>query len=143
MPRLDGYGVCKKLKEDPATENIPIIFLTVLGADGAESKGFALGVNDYVVKPVNRIRLKTRIKNQLELKRKTDLLTEKNLELQSALDHIKTLYGILPICSFCKQIRNDEGQWTDIEGYIKKHTHARFSHGVCPKCMQKNYPEYS
>ena len=141
MPELNGYEVCKKLKENPTTENIPIIFLTVLDAEDAESKGFMLGVNDYVIKPVNRIRLKTRIRNQFDLKHKTDMLIQKNHELEAALEHIKTLQGILPICSFCKQIRHDDGQWFHLEEYVKKHTDAQFSHGVCPQCMQKNYPE--
>ncbi len=143
MPELNGYEVCKKIRANPVTENIPIIFLTVLDAEDAESKGFMLGVNEYIIKPVNRIRLKTRIKNQLELKHKTDLLTQKNHELEEALEHIKKLHGILPICSFCRQIRSDDGHWSNIEEYVKKHTSAQFSHGVCPQCMKKNYPEIS
>jgi len=62
-------------------------------------------------------------------------------DLKKALAEIKTLRGIVPICSFCKQIRDDEGFWNKVESYVSKHTHARFSHSVCPECARKHYPE--
>lgn len=72
------------------------------------------------------------------------VLSEKNIKLQKALDEIKTLRGIIPICSHCKQIRDDEGMWKRIEEYIHAHSEARFSHGICPDCMKKHYPvEYA
>ncbi len=55
---------------------------------------------------------------------------------------IKTLRGIIPICSFCKKIRNDKGYWDQVEVYVKGHTHADFSHSFCPECAKKHYPEY-
>ena len=83
----------------------------------------------------------------------------KNLELE-ILDHKKTgkkllkardqlakrvdtLEGFLPICSFCKKIRDDDGKWNNIETYITKRSKAKFSHGLCPDCLKKNYPEHS
>ena len=62
-------------------------------------------------------------------------------ELNSALEEVRTLQGILPICSFCKNIRNDEGYYEQIESYIHKHTGADFSHTICQPCMKKHYPE--
>lgn len=62
-------------------------------------------------------------------------------ELQSALAEVKTLRGILPICMTCKKIRNDEGAWTQLELYIKEHTGADFSHGMCEQCVQEMYPD--
>ena len=64
-----------------------------------------------------------------------------NNEVKNALDEIKTLRDILPICSFCKNIRNDKGYYEEIEEYIHKHSGVDFSHTICPKCMQKHYPE--
>jgi hypothetical protein len=69
------------------------------------------------------------------------LLQDKNNNLQKALDEIKTLRGILPICSFCKNIRNDQGYYERIEDYIYKHSGVDFSHTICPSCMKKEYPE--
>ncbi len=63
--------------------------------------------------------------------------------LQDALAEIKSLRGILPICSNCKKIRNDRGSWEQIEVYIRGHSEAEFSHGLCPECMKKLYPEFS
>jgi PAS domain S-box-containing protein len=64
------------------------------------------------------------------------------LELQGALAKVKTLSGLLPICASCKKIRNDKGYWNQIEGYIMEHSEATFSHGICPDCAQKLYPDH-
>jgi hypothetical protein len=61
--------------------------------------------------------------------------------LERALKEVKTLRGIVPICSFCKKIRNDKGYWDQVEVYVKEHTEADFSHGICPACMQQHYPD--
>lgn len=62
-------------------------------------------------------------------------------ELQESLAQVKILKGLLPICSFCKNIRNDKGYWDRIESYIQKHSHATFTHSICPDCVKKHYPE--
>ncbi|NTW48875.1 MAG: PAS domain S-box protein [Chlorobiales bacterium] len=64
-------------------------------------------------------------------------------ELQSALEQIKTLRGIVPICSHCKKIRDDKGYWEKVEAYVSRHTEVRFSHDICPECVKKVYPELS
>ena len=67
---------------------------------------------------------------------------EKLIEaLQKALSEVKTLQGFLPICSYCKKIRDDKGYWSQIESYIHKHSDAEFSHGICPECAKKYYPD--
>jgi PAS domain S-box-containing protein len=63
------------------------------------------------------------------------------VELRDALSRIKTLSGLLPICSACKKIRNDQGYWEHLEGYIRQHSNADFTHGICPDCLQKLYPD--
>lgn len=70
---------------------------------------------------------------------KSDLINK----LQMALDDVKTLRGIIPICSFCKKVRDDKGYWTQVETYVSKHTEAGFSHGFCPECLKKNFPDYA
>ena len=62
-------------------------------------------------------------------------------ELQNALAEVHTLSGLLPICAKCKKIRDDQGYWTRIESYISAHSHAKFSHGICPDCARELYPE--
>jgi PAS domain S-box-containing protein len=76
-------------------------------------------------------------RKQAEAKR--EALIEK---LQKALEEVKTLRGILPICSYCKKIRNDQGYWKQIETYIHEHSEAQFSHGICKDCAKEHYPDY-
>lgn len=70
------------------------------------------------------------------------LVEERTRELRSALDAVKTLEGLLPICSCCKKIRDDQGYWQHVETYLQEHTEADFSHGICPDCAHEHYPEY-
>jgi hypothetical protein len=71
------------------------------------------------------------------------LAQERADRLEKAQQEIKTLRGIIPICTSCKKIRNDEGYWQQVETYISNHSEALFSHGVCPDCMEELYPEYT
>jgi PAS domain S-box-containing protein len=64
-------------------------------------------------------------------------------ELTDALSSIKTLHGMLPICSSCKKIRDDDGYWQKIESYISERTQAEFTHGICPDCVRKLYPQFA
>lgn len=76
-----------------------------------------------------------------EVTRQRDELAKTNEELREAANNLKTLSGLLPICAYCKKIRNDEGYWNQIEHYIKEHSDATFSHGICPECTKSHYPE--
>ena len=64
------------------------------------------------------------------------------VELQKALDRVKTLSDLIPICAACKKIRDDQGYWNQIEAYIEAYSEAQFSHGICPECAEKLYPEF-
>ena len=72
-----------------------------------------------------------------ERKRTEEALEEERRQLRQAFDEIKTLRGIVPICSYCKKIRDDEGYWNQVEQYVSKHTEAKFSHGICPACFER------
>ncbi|MFM9276802.1 PAS domain-containing protein [Paenibacillus jiagnxiensis] len=63
--------------------------------------------------------------------------------LVQAMNQIRTIHGMLPICAVCKDIRNKENEWQSVESYLEKHTHAEFTHDICPECIRKLYPEYS
>jgi uncharacterized PurR-regulated membrane protein YhhQ (DUF165 family) len=81
---------------------------------------------------------------QLEIERRKATEKERDAlieELQKALSEVKTLRGFLPICANCKKIRDDEGYWNQIEGYIQKHSDAVFSHSICPDCAKELYPD--
>ena len=86
--------------------------------------------------------LESRVKkrtNQLEAT--NEQLQNEKEKLQKALDDVKKLSGLLPICSHCKKIRDDNGYWNQLEDYIDKHSEAVFSHGICEDCLEKYYPE--
>jgi PAS domain S-box-containing protein len=93
-------------------------------------KGEQSGRHIAMVEDITERKLAEEQRNQLILK------------LQRALDEVKTLSGLLPICSHCKKIRDDKGYWSQIETYIHRHSGAEFSHGICPECAKKHYPEY-
>ncbi len=65
------------------------------------------------------------------------------LDLSTAIDEVRTLRGIVPICSSCKKIKDENGSWGLVEEYVRAHSHAEFSHGMCPDCMKKFYPDYA
>jgi PleD family two-component response regulator len=143
MPEMDGYEVCRTLKKNRLLKDIPVIFITALNQADHETEGLELGAVDYITKPFNPAIVRLRVKNQIELKRHRDALALRNAELQEALAKIKTLAGLLPICASCKKIRDDKGYWTQIETYIRDHSEAEFSHGICPECMKKLYPDFA
>lgn len=154
MPQMDGYEVCSRLKEIESTQNVPVIFISALGETMDKVKAFKTGGVDYITKPFQIEEVLARIKTHLtisnlqkQLKKANQDLQQKieeesrlNIKLQKALDEIKVLGGLLPICSFCKKIRDDEGYWHQLETYISEHSDAVFSHGVCKECCQKHYP---
>jgi hypothetical protein len=78
----------------------------------------------------------------LRVSRQMDLLNERAASLEGALGQVRTMHGLLPICSGCKKIRDDEGYWTKVESYISSRTDAQFSHGLCPDCLKALYPDY-
>lgn len=142
MPEMDGFEVCKRLKASPGTKNIPIIFLTAKTEPEDIVAGFELGAVDYVTKPLTASVLIARVKTHLELKMIRERQAEMIVSLTEALSKVKQLSGLIPICANCKKIRDDKGYWNQIEAYISKHSEADFSHGICPDCTHKLYPEF-
>ena len=147
MPGMDGYQVCRALKQDPLLKHIPVIFVSAMDRLEDKVKGFEAGGLDYVSKPFQTEEVLARVGTHLalralqrDLEAKNKRLEQLNRELQNALKEIKTLKGIIPICSHCKKIRNDKGYWTQIEAYLAECSDAEFSHGICKECADKYYP---
>ncbi len=118
MPDMDGYEVCKKLKSNLETQYIPIIFLTAKTGTEDLVKGFEVGGVDYVSKPFNEIELLARVKTHIEL---------------------KTLRSLINICSSCKSIRNEDGEWKSFETYIIENSKSSLSHCLCKECAIELY----
>jgi len=132
MPGMDGFETCFRIKKNPATADLPVIFMTALDSVEDKMAGFAAGGVDYITKPFQQVEVLARVNTHITLRRQY-------VELQRALEEVKKLSGILPICSFCKKIRNDKGYWEQVEQYIAEHSEALFSHGVCESCAEIHY----
>ncbi|MFQ3547864.1 MAG: response regulator [Termitinemataceae bacterium] len=141
LPDMDGFSLAAKLKADVRYASIPIIFVTARTEQMDKIRGFEAGGVDYVSKPFDNREILERVKTHVNLRLALEEQKRLNRELQAALDRVKTLEGIIPICSSCKKIRNDDGYWMQVERYITEHTGAMFSHSVCPACAAKLYPE--
>jgi len=136
MPGMDGIQVCRKVRERPVIPSLYIILLTARGGKPDIVEGLEAGADDYVVKPFDREELRVRVKVGARFVELQHKLAQRIHELRAALQQVKQLEGLLPICSYCKKIRGDDNYWQRLESYISKHTNAQFSHGICPECYQ-------
>lgn len=148
MPDMDGFDICSLISKDEVHKDVPVIFITALNDDISQLNGFKAGGVDFISKPLQRDILSARVKVHIKLKCAQEslkiLLAEKEKlinDLNDAMENIKTLKGILPICSCCKKIRDDKGYWSQVETYISKHSDAVFSHSMCIDCAKKLYPD--
>jgi len=147
MPDINGIETCRRIKEVDRLRDIPIIMVTAIAQREKLQLAFAAGAMDYINKPVNKIELRTRVGSALKLKQEMDSrkareqeLKKRTQELEQALKEVKVLRGFIPICASCKKIRNDQGYWQLVEAYIREHSEAEFSHGICPDCIKKFFP---
>ena len=124
MPRLDGLELCRRVRALPG-EYVYFILLTNLSAtDENQDAAMAAGVDDFLTKPVNARELRMRLH-----------VADRILAYAT---QVKQLESFLPICSYCKKIRNDQNYWQQLETYLHAHSGTRFSHGVCPDCVEKH-----
>ncbi len=137
MPLVDGPTLCRMARQNPALRSLYIILLTTLGRTEDIVAGLESGANDYVVKPFNHAELQARINVGVRMVLLQNELAATRRECREAQEEVKQLRGIIPICSYCKKIRDDQNYWTQVESYIAKHSEATFSHGVCPECFEK------
>ncbi len=135
MPEMDGFEMVSLLRSNSRTRYLPVIFVSAIYSDEFyQVKGIESGAVDFMVKPLNVKILRGKVSVFLDLYRQRKAL-------ERALDEIETLHGLLPICSYCKKIRDDNGYWSQVEDYISKRSDLDFSHSICPDCMKKHYGE--
>jgi DNA-binding NtrC family response regulator len=140
----DGRAV-EVMTNPPEAGSFPIMVMTSYGNEQVAVEAIKAGALDYVVKSAEAFVMMPRTVERalrewkLLTERRETVAAQKQLiaQLEEALSKVKTLSGLLPICSACKKIRDDQGYWSQVEGYIQKHTDARFTHSYCPECAQK------
>ncbi len=136
--RMDGIEAAEQIH---SRFRVPVVFLTAYADEKTLERAKITGPFGYIMKPFQNTDLRVGVeiaiyKAKLEAERE-QLISE----LQEALATIKTLRGLIPICAWCKQIRNDKGYWQTVERYIEEHSDAEFTHGICPECEQKFFPK--
>jgi DNA-binding response OmpR family regulator len=136
MPGMDGLEICRRLRALP--KKAPTYILMLTGREDTADLVAALeaGADDYVSKPAQRDELRARIMNGLRMIDLQLTLAHRVAELEEALAKVKALQQLLPICSYCKSVRNDDNYWQKVEAYFAEHADVRFSHGICPGCFE-------
>ena len=133
----DSLGLDTFSKVYSRSPRVPIIVLTGLDDSDIALKAVSEGAQDYVVKGDFSGRLLEKaIRYAIERQKLI-------LKLQEALEKIKVLSGMLPMCSNCRKIRNDQGYWDTVEQYVRAHADVQFSHSICPDCLLALYPDFA
>jgi phosphoserine phosphatase RsbU/P len=136
MPGMEGIEVCRQARAIKDAQPMFLILLTVRDSKRDIVAGLQAGANDYITKPFERTELLARVKIATTMVELQHSLAGKVKELQNALAEVRQLSGYLPICSYCKKIRDDTDYWQQVEVYVAQHSDAKFSHGVCPECYK-------
>ncbi len=157
MPGIDGLTLMKRYRDNSTLKAVPVIVLSSKEDATVKRDAFLAGANDYLVKIPDKIELVARIRlhssayinqhqrdeayralraSQLQLLQSNADLRSLNQQLEDALSRVKQLSGLLPICSYCKRIRNDQNYWEQVDRYVAQHSEAQFTHGICPDCVE-------
>jgi DNA-binding response OmpR family regulator len=124
MPGLDGMELCRKVRAARRPHYTYCILITVLGGKESYMEAMRAGADDFITKPVDPDALESRL-----------LVAERVLGLEQ---HVQRLERLLPICAWCKKIRDDADRWMPLEHYVTRQTGTTFTHGMCPECFERN-----
>ena len=136
MPKLSGPDLCRRIRQ--RNQDVPtyIMLLTARGSRQDIVGGLGAGADDYITKPFDFDEFRARLQVGERILQLQRSLASRVKELEEALANIKLLQGLLPICLYCKKIRDDNNYWQALERYVARYSGARFSHGICPDCYE-------
>lgn len=141
MPKMSGVDVCRWIRdrEEVQRKGLYTYVIMITAKDQREDlhEGLSAGADDYLVKPVDPAELKLRIaagKRMVELQSR---LQRKIKQLQQRTDEVRALQDLLPMCMYCKNVRDDNGYWERVEKYLHRQSGADISHGICPTCYDE------
>ncbi len=152
MPGMNGIEATRRIYQTCPT---PVVIMTAFEAPDLVKQASQVGAGAYLIKMPESLEIERAITIAIarfddmmklrhlnaELQNSNEELQTRNKQLQAALEQVKLLSGLLPVCANCKNIRDDKGYWQEVTVYIRSHSEAKFSHGVCPDCMKELYPE--
>ncbi len=136
MPGMEGIDVCASVRGRPNRPFTYLILLTAKSDKHEVAAGLDAGADDYVVKPCDPTELRARLKageRVIQLERN---LAQQVAALRETLDQVRQLKELIPICAWCKRVRDDEDYWHNIEEYLHHQTGSDFTHGICPHCLE-------
>ena len=136
MPELDGVEICRRVRQLPTASPPYLILLTAKSEKTDVVIGLDAGANDYLTKPFDRSELRARIQVGTHVLELQKALVGRVQELEEALSQVKQLQGLLPICSYCKKVRDEQNYWQRVENYHAEHVRVVLSHGICPDCYR-------
>ena len=137
MPGMHGNEICRKARQLPDTPMYLLLLTATRKSSADVLAGFDAGADDYITKPFDAAELRARVAVGRRLLQLQQSLAERVAELQEALLSVRKLEGLLPICSWCKRVRNDKNYWEQLEEYLSEHMGANITHGICPECCAK------
>ncbi len=138
MPKVSGVNVARWIRQretaNPETPYTYVIMVTAKDQRKDLHEGLNAGADDYLVKPVDPVELKLRIAAGKRMVEMQSRLQSKIAELRRTTAEVQALQGLLPMCMYCKKVRDDNGYWERVEKYIQRKSGADISHGICPTC---------
>lgn len=137
MPKKDGLEVCAHVRGKMDRPYVYLVLLTAKSQKEEIAAGLEAGADDYVIKPFDPDELRARLTVGQRVVALERALAKKVNDLETALADVKKLKGLLPICMYCKSVRDDQDYWHQIDEYIHTETGTDFSHGICPACMDR------
>jgi DNA-binding response OmpR family regulator len=137
LPGMDGLEICRRVRSTPAGRGIYIILLTTRTRKEDLIAGLDGGADDYVTKPFDREELRARLRAGCRIVELQLSLAARVAELEASAIRINQLGGLLPLCAWCRKVRDDHDYWQEVETYVESHFDARFTHGICPQCLEK------
>ena len=137
MPGLTGPELCKLIR-NKLIDNPPYVVLVTANSDREQlMDGFEAGADDYLTKPFDPDELKARLRVGVRMLEMRQMLADRVKELEVALIKVKRLQGLLPLCAWCKKIRNDKNYWQEFTTYVTENLDLKITHGICPDCLIK------
>jgi PleD family two-component response regulator len=158
MAERNGLSIISQFRATSATQDIPIIVYSGWDDPKIKSVVFSIGANDFLVKPAEPLEFAARLRyhsrafqnhrrrlemeralraSEERLKQSNDTLLATNRKLTEALTQVKELRGLLPMCAYCRRVRNDKNYWSQLEAYVVEHSDVELSHGVCEECFDQ------